>query len=219
VKYKGDVTKNGITMDDLTPQAKIENEKAVTTQLNDEAVAPEGTRPIAVLLIGPPAAGKSSAALPEIKQRFGDKFTTVSADNSRERLSLYRGWNTPATQEEAKLVNTEVVKRAMLARHNIVFDEVGSKASKMQDKVRSITDAGYDVHLVYVSAPMHQTVPLAWDRFRKEGRYTDTSYMEKEVDYLPGDSYNTLKAMPEVKSGEHRDNTGFKNEIVERWTR
>ena len=83
----------------FTPERLKEHEAIINEHFNPDAAAKDGQKPIAVFLIGKPAAGKSTARATYVDQAFGDrKFTTVNTDDLRAGLSDYRGWNAAATR-------------------------------------------------------------------------------------------------------------------------
>ena len=213
-------TKRENTLPDGTykPEVKALHEKAYAKFLNPKAVPKEGEKPVAVIMIGKPASGKTTAAGGEIKERFGE-LVNIGCDDVRPFISQYRGWNAAATQDESKDIVTELSNRALADRMNVLYDEVGGKAGKLQAKVDSLAGLGYDVHLVHVDAPTYQTVARAKDRFHDSGRWVDVGYMLDDADDNPKKSYDLVKASPNLASWEDIDNKDFKRIVRERGSR
>lgn len=204
----------------FTPERQAEHEAIATKAFNPNAAAKEGQKPVAVLLMGKPAAGKSSAREKYVDQVFTDRqFTTINTDDLRAGLSDYRGWNAAATQAEAKIINGQLHDRALAARHNIVFDEVAGNTAKMTRKVEALGELGYEVHVVHVDAPLAQTSRISWERFKTSGRFVDPDYLLNDADNKPIITYNALKALPSVKSWKSVDNEGFKGMLTDEGSR
>jgi adenylylsulfate kinase-like enzyme len=208
-----------LSLSDFTPDKQAEHEAIINKAFNPNAAA-KGDKPIAVFLMGKPAAGKSSSREKYVDAEFPDRqFTTINTDDLRAGLSDYRGWNAAATQAEAKILNTALTARALADRHNIVFDEVAGNLPKMKDKIAELGKAGYAVHIVHVDAPTHETIGRSWDRFKDSGRFVDPSYLLKDADDMPRKNYPELKAMPQVKSWKMIDNEGFKGNLIDSGSR
>jgi adenylylsulfate kinase-like enzyme len=209
-----------LTTTDFTPERQQEHADIVAKAYNPAASNKEGERKVAVFLIGKPAAGKSSARKEYVDDAFPDRqFTTVNTDDLREGLSDYRGWNAAGTQAEAKIINGMLTRKVMSDNQNVVFDEVGGNTDKMEQKVRDLKELGYEVHVVHVDAPLHETINRSWVRFKESGRFVDPGYLLNAADDKATNTYNRLREMPEVESLKDIDNEGFKNKLVESITR
>ena len=70
------------------------------------------------------------------------------------------------------MIAVELMKHALAAKQNIVFDEVGSSFDKLSKRARSLVgpETNYDVNLVHVDAPLEQSIKVVWDRFRGKGK-------------------------------------------------
>jgi Zeta toxin len=87
---------------------------------------PEGTKPIAVLLIGTPGSGKTSEGM-KYTEDFAVDFVVINADDVKENLPEYRGWNAAALHEESSYVAEELIyEKAVAGRHHIIFDLTGT---------------------------------------------------------------------------------------------
>lgn len=201
----------------LTPKAAAEHDRIVSQMFNPKAVAAKGKKPIAIFLIGKPAAGKTSAARTRLKEF--PPLTTINCDDARGHLASYRGWNAATTQSESKLIVKELGVRALRARHNIMYDETAGNMVKTLEKAKAIAALGYEIHVIHVNAPMSQTLKVAWDRFKHEGRFVDPTYQLDDVDDKPIKAYEALKELPETKSWESIDNTNFQRKVVEQGSR
>jgi len=196
-----------------TPERQALHDAIKAKMLPESAIAPEGVKPQLVLLIGPAAAGKTSAGAP-IAEKLAPSFAHITADYVKENLPEYRGWNSVTLHEESTdVAEKDALPYAMEHRYNTLFDATGANTEKMTDLARTFGEKGYDVHVIDVRLPSHEAAGRAWDRFNdnsfnwngkgatgdKYGRFLPPS-----VSFHMGDkaehTYESLKAMPEVKS-------------------
>lgn len=176
--------------------------------LNPNAAAKPGQKPVALLTLGPPGAGKTSIIGSEAK-RLGREFTTINSDDVKSMLPGYEGWNGGIFHNESNDVAIgKLGAKAVELRHNIVFDSTGSSIEWMQKIAEGYAKAGYDVHLVNVALPAHKSAARAWERFaanayskdksKEPGRFVPIDFVEY-VDGRPGRTYQELKKQPFIK--------------------
>ncbi len=181
------------------PARQALHKQILAETLNPKAAVKPGQRPIAVLTLGPPGAGKSTVMKQEMP-RFGVEFTTINPDDVKEKLPEYRGWNGNYVHEESTdVANNQILPAAIKARQNVIYDSTGTKFEKMAKIVAAFKRHGYAVHLVDVSVPVHVAVGRAWDRFAKPGgRYIPLEYIPQIGD-KPHSTYERLKKLPGVR--------------------
>ncbi len=193
---------------EFLPERERLHSKIVRDMLPADTIAAANERPVAVLLIGPPGSGKSSAGNPIIKG-LGVKFATVNNDEVKAALPEYKGWNAAMVHEEsAQIVENRVMPKALRDRHNIIVDGVGASAGKMIRIAKEANEHGYDVHLVHVTIPTEKTVARAWRRFAKSafsndaepGRYVPIDYIAQDVDQKPTKTYELVRDSGHVVS-------------------
>ena len=186
----------------FTEERQALHQEIIDHTLTEETKAKYNERPVAVLLIGPPGAGKSSAGNPIIND-LGVNFATVNNDEVKGALPEYKGWNAAMVHEEsAKIVEDMMMPKAMKEQHHMIVDGVGNTAAKMLKIAKELKDENYEIHLVHVTIPTEKTVNRAWDRFAKSafrdshegpGRYVPVDYVAKNVDQRPTETYKALK--------------------------
>lgn len=168
----------------------------------------------AVLLMGAPASGKTSVAVP-MASRFRVKFVNVNADLYKERLPEYEGWNAAALHEEsALLAERDIYPRAVESRRHLLLDMTGTNGDKMVDYAADLTLEGYYVHAVAVALPAWKAAGRAWARFQKNpfgrygrrdptlepGRFVPLKYVYEGVNGKPAETYKRLKSHPAMVS-------------------
>lgn len=194
----------------------------VESMLNPAAAVPIGTRPVAVMLMGQPASGKTSALKPMVKAS-GLEYTTLAADHAKKMLPEYEGWNAALLHQESQdVAQHELTKRAIQGRHNVIVDWTAANMQKTQAHYQNLCDHGYDVHLVYVDVSVATSAKRVLQRYKEAGRYVPLSYLQS-IDKKPLKSYNELKEMDCTKQWSHHstENTvvGQDPELIEEGSR
>ena len=147
----------------------------------------------AMIILGPPASGKSTIAVP-LATRY--RALLIDSDAAKERLPEYGGGiGATAVHDESDMIATGVVRRAMRAGDNLVLPVVGKTLDNARAKLKVLKEAGYRVHLVLTDLPIEKAVNRAMGRFRdaKEGRFVDPEYVLSVGDQ-PVQTYEVLKA-------------------------
>jgi len=193
----------------LDKDRAILHEQIVNHYFNPKAAAKPGQRPSLVLLMGQPGAGKTTAGAPYAR-KYGE-MTELDPDGIRSFLPEYNGYNAPATQNEAKLIGDRMLlPRAVKARHSILVDQTGANGDKVARLTNNLGKLGYDVHIIYVKAPLWKSANNIVQRFQKHGRFVDPDYLVDHVDGRPGNTYDRMKKNKYVKSWVTLDNSADK---------
>ncbi len=202
----------------MLPERQALHDRIAASMLNPLAVAPPGQQQ-AVMLMGPPGGGKSTAGLPEA-MKLGEHWTVIAPDDVKAQLPGFAGWNASIYQEESsKIGEQDVTQAAMAANHNIIFDLTGANKEKMIALVENMSKAGYAVHLVNVEVDPFRATGRCWQRFVSSGRILPPRYSYEGVDSKPGRTYNILKQMPQVKSWTSVNTNGAAPAVTERGSR
>jgi len=176
----------------------------IEEMLPDDTKAKPGETPQAVLLIGPPGAGKSVAGKPLV-EKLGFKFANINNDDVKAALPEYKGWNAAIVHEEsAQVVEHGLMPKGTAGKHHMLLDGVGKNAEKMTEIARNLQKNGYDVHLVHVTIPTTKTTERAWRRFagnafgekepgKEPGRYVPLDYIAFSVAQKPTDTFTKLR--------------------------
>lgn len=177
-----------------------------------------GQKPKAVIVIGPPGAGKTSAGVPLIKQTLNldpsKNFVPVNADDAKGFLPEYAGWNAGHLHEESSDIVEEeggLYHRAMEGGHNMILDVTGANGKKMKEWTEHLATKGYDVHLIHVKFPGYKSASRVLNRYLQNplnsnpdadepGRYVPPEYAYASVDGKPDQTYEELKQHSAVQS-------------------
>ena len=144
----------------------------------------------AYLILGLPAAGKSSLADPLAKQK---RALIVDSDEFKKRLPEFEnGAGANYVHEESSDMAEALMNRALKDGTNIVYPIVGKTPKTLQEKIDKLKAAGYDIHLAYVDLPMKKAVERATNRYILEGRLVGLAYIESIGD-RPLINFNAVK--------------------------
>lgn len=204
---------------EYVPERRAIHDRIAAKLLTPGSVAPKGERPVAVFLMGAPGAGKTSAGQPLVRKIIKSTLAVINADDIKESLPEYQGWNAGALHgESTDVLEGTIMRKAVSGRHNMLLDLTGNNSFGLRGIAESLARRGYDVHLVNVSAPTWACVGRAWSRFLATKRFVPLSYVAKS-DHKSDVAYDLLKGEGYVKSWASVENSGEHPVLVERGTR
>lgn len=133
----------------------------------------------AVVVIGPPAAGKSTIANPmalELRAAIPD------ADEAKKIMPEYQGGiGASATHEESSLLAEAVLQELVHNGENLVIPRVGGKYSSIDKLVRQLKDKGYTVDVAFMDVPPAEAFRRMIGRFVRTGRLIPPNYFDEVV--------------------------------------
>ncbi len=178
-------------------RAKL-HDSIIGAMFNPRAAAEPGQRPHAVILLGAPASGKTTALQPAAKE-LGVEFTVINADDVKDRLPEYNGRNAGLVHEESSdIAEGQLLPKALQANHHVLLDITGANGNKVKGMVERFHKMGYEISILYAHLPVEKSCARAVQRFRSSGRFVPPSYIAKTVDGRPEETYNELKQDPRV---------------------
>lgn len=126
------------------------------------------------IVIGPPAAGKSTIA--EAYAR-ADRAAIVDPDDAKVIIPEYDGGvGANAVHKESKLLANDVLADMVVNGKNLVIPRVGSKEKELDILVRSLISESYDVSVVRVDVQPDEAARRMVARYRQTGRLIPTDY-------------------------------------------
>jgi len=171
-------------------QAKVHDPILKEALANVRPVAP-GAKKIAIMTMGGPGSGKSSAIANEKKS---GNFVSVDPDEIRTKLpewkdatrkgATYMGASAK-THEEASYIAKEMQKQAIEQGKNVNIDGTGGNTKNYVDKIKALKDAGYEVHVAFTHTPEGEGVKRAEKRAEGAGRMVPRETAAKTYAALP----------------------------------
>ena len=165
------------TFNSPTPEHEKWKQAVIDSELNPKA---QSTNPIAVILMGSPASGKTTTGRPFAEKILNGKETTkIDPDSVKGKSKGFEGWNAGAFHEESALISEKVVfPRAVGNNHNLLIDITGKNSNKVADMAKLLKSVGYTIGLVHVDVDDKVALDRASKRFNKpNGRYVPYDYI------------------------------------------
>ncbi|WP_298595319.1 zeta toxin family protein, partial [uncultured Mitsuokella sp.] len=188
------------TTDQIHTPARQKLRRKIADKLyGDGAARKEGK---AWLVLGVPASGKSTFSDTLIER---DGALLIDSDEAKKLLPEFSdGLLAGAVHEESAKIADYVLARAMANRDNVVLPLVGKTIASLQKRIDTLSNAGCEVHLIYVDLPIEKAIERTKARFRETGRLVSPSYLQK-VGLKPKQNYDKLKVTKGVDSYEAWD--------------
>ena len=153
-------------------------------------VAP-GQKKIAIMTMGGPGSGKSSALGNLSKE---GNFVHVDPDAVREKLPEWKGATRQSatytgaaakTHEESSYIAKQMQKRAIEQGKNVIIVGTGGNPDKFEKKMKDLQAAGYDVHVMFTHAPTDEGIRRAEVRGETKGRTVPEYFARATYAALP----------------------------------
>lgn len=159
-----------------TPERRELRNLIVETRLAKVKPTPEGKKPVAVLMMGLSASGKSSIAQGLVGD--GSEFVMVDPDAIKEDLPEYQEAIDQHARNAAFLVHKEsakiadrLKKEAVKSRRSLVVDGTGRDGYAYEETIGHLKKAGYDIHLFMAACDTETAVQRAEERAGQTGRW------------------------------------------------
>jgi predicted kinase len=130
--------------------------------------------PIAVFTGGVPGAGKSTFIKKYAPWLTKEKIFKIDADEIREMLPEYKGWNSKATHKETQDIYRGLlqdVSEGKPCRFDILWDGTMNKAENYLPLIGDLRRLGYEIYMIYVDVPWEVSRKRVLDRYVHTGRY------------------------------------------------
>ena len=161
----------------------------------------------AVILTGPPAAGKSTIAN-QVAKKLGAAI--VDPDDAKKALPEFQGGlGANAVHEESSYIARTVQDILMNEDANLVIPKVGDNADKLRQHIQQLKNKGYKVILGNVDVSNQNALQRMLARFVKTGRLISPKYV-RSIGNRPNENYKLLKREADGY-GEIDNNGGFQD--------
>lgn len=206
-------------------RSKLHKEWADSFLAKGEPV-PMHLKPTAVIMMGGPGSGKSSTT----KGMDFNNFVSVDPDAVKAKIPEYQeGTNSNEdgserapggdralnaafmAHEESSDVAGMVRDQAINDRKNVLLDGTGKNLEKMQEQVRRLAKAGYNIKLVMPHIDVNEGKRRAAKRAKSSGRWVPMEILDEAYGAIPT-NFHLVSAMPEVGEARLYDNMGGESE-------
>lgn len=181
------------------------------TKKIDEKLPPQGQKPKAMIVVGPPAAGKST-----LIENAPDKNKMVLIDSDVVKEYLHKhGQGDPhiKPKDEANYYHRESadVTRRLLHRvirkgANLALPVTFSNYDKAREVLSLLKAHGYDLEVHHVKAPLQQVLDQNERRFKKRGRYVPEKIIRDDYGHTV-ENMKKLKESGWVNNVQEHDHT------------
>lgn len=160
------------------------------------------------IVIGLPAAGKSSTLVEPISNEFNSRV--VDSDEIKKLIPEFNnGWGADVVHQESKKINNKVLEETADREENFVLPIVGSKLEKVEKYITALKALDYKVYLHYNELPINKAIGRVLNRFLEEGRFIDP-----KIIYNYGDKvarvYENIKTKGDLIDGYSKFNNDVK---------
>ena len=159
----------------------------------------------AAIVLGPPAAGKSTLANPIARKM---NAAIIDSDEAKKLIPEYEGGiGANAVHEESSDIAERVLNLALEFGDNVVIPKVGGSPGSIERLITKLKEKGYSVDLVDMSVTYSNARSRMFMRFVKTGRLINPDYV-RQVGDNPGRTYDTLKQQGKADGYTRIDNNG-----------
>ncbi|MBS1702935.1 MAG: zeta toxin family protein [Armatimonadetes bacterium] len=145
---------------------------------------------VALIIIGPPASGKSSLATPLATKH---NALIIDSDMAKPWLPEYEaGIYASAVHQESAQIASMVFEKAIDVGDNVVYVAVGKSLPNLRELVSLLKELDYKVELHLVDADPEVCADRAVKRLHSEGRFVDPAYVLYEVGTRPRNNLEIL---------------------------
>lgn len=160
-------------------------EDALTLGWSELRMAPEPVARdrVAVIIMGPPAAGKSTDAN---RLAVAMKAAIIDSDEAKKVIPGFDGGiGAGAVHEESSYIGKMVLAQALEAGYNVIVPKVGDSAGSIEKLRKQLVAAGYTVQLRLKDVTPDEAFRRMFGRFAETGRLILPSFMENAVTKPP----------------------------------
>ena len=143
------------------------------------------------IVIGLPAAGKSSALAEPISELY--KSRIIDSDEAKKLLPEYKdGWGAGVVHKESQSISKIQLQEALYKGENIIYPRVGGDCKELEDQILNAKEKGYKVYVHLNDLDKNKALGRMINRFLETGRFINPDLITKYGNSIE-DTYQTLK--------------------------
>jgi len=206
------VDANGV----YTPERKALH-KEIINKFKKDAVCITKGKPIAILMGGSPASGKSSFVKKYRPYLLTPNILKVDADEIRAQLPEYKGFNATQTHLETKDIVTTLISDRNIGvpcDFDMVYDGTMNNTKSYEPLIDLLKKHNYQVYIIYITNVDKDTVwKRAKERYKKSGRFVPKGVID---DFFEKGDEAFQKLKKEVDGYVVVDGGDYDYDIIER---
>lgn len=160
--------------------------KEIIDEFKDDLICVESDEPIAILMGGSPASGKSTFLRKYAPYLLSEELLRIDADEVRSKLPEYEGWNASQTHLETKdIVNTLLSDRTigLPCEFDLIYDGTMNNTKSYLPLIKLLKELNYKIFVVYIdNVPKDVIVKRALERYKKSGRFVPLEVIDDFFD-------------------------------------
>ena len=160
--------------------------REIIDEFKDDLICVESDEPIAILMGGSPASGKSTFLRKYAPYLLSEELLRIDADEVRSKLPEYEGWNASQTHLETKdIVNTLLSDRTigLPCEFDLIYDGTMNNTKSYLPLIKLLKELNYKIFVVYIdNVPKDVIVKRALDRYKKSGRFVPLEVIDDFFD-------------------------------------
>lgn len=165
-----------------TAERKKLHEKIVAS-FKQNATCIKRDRPVAILTGGAPGSGKTHFLKNYAPYLLSKNIFHIDADEVREKLPEYKGWNAGATHHETKDIVDELIDDiGGKCKFDTIYDGTMNKAKKYYELIDKLKSVGYDVYIIYIDVPQEVSEKRVLERYQRTGRFVPMDVVQEVFD-------------------------------------
>jgi predicted ABC-type ATPase len=147
-----------------------------------ELICIQNDEPIAILMGGSPASGKSTFLRKYAPYLLKEEILKVDADEIRAKLPEYKGWNANQTHQETRdIVDTLLSNRTIgiPCKYDVIYDGTMNSTKSYYPLIALLKKLGYKVFIVYIDKVEEEVIrKRALERYKKSGRFVPMAVID-----------------------------------------
>jgi len=177
----------------------------------------EKRKPIAILMGGSPASGKSTFVRKYAPYLMKDDILKVDADEIRAKLPEYKGYNASQTHLETKDIVTTLLSDRNIGlpcTYDILYDGTMNNVKNYEPLVRLLKSLGYSIYIIYIDkVPKDVVKQRNLDRYKRTGRFVPLAVID---DFFEKGTQALDKLKPQVDGYMVVDGSDGKYSVIEK---